>query len=208
MLLYLLQGLTLGLSAAATPGPFQAFLLSQSARIGWRRSLPLACAPLISDGPIIILVMLILTNLPGWFLEPLRFGGGLFLLHLARAAFVTAKQKTVFKDILHTPVADSVMQAAILNLLNPNPYIFWSLIGVPVLLKAWQQGPACCLAFLGGMYAALISSCGCLVILFATAARLGASVNRALLALSAAALALFGCYQLFTAISLIMHHFS
>ena len=80
MLFYLLQGITLGLSAAATPGPFQAFLLSQSARIGWRRSLPAACAPLLSDGPIIVLVMLILTSMPGWFLEMLRFGGGLFLV--------------------------------------------------------------------------------------------------------------------------------
>ena len=208
MLLYLLQGLTLGLSAAATPGPFQAFLLNQSARIGWRRSLPAACAPLLSDGPIIVLVMLILTSMPGWFLETLRFGGGLFLLYLARAAFMDARQKPDFEHVLHEPAANSIMQATILNLLNPNPYIFWSLIGGPVLLQAWQRGPGCCVAFLGGMYAALIGACGCLVILFATAARLGASVNRALLALSAAALALFGCYQLFAAISIIMRRFS
>ncbi len=208
MLLYLLQGLTLGLSAAATPGPFQAFLLNQSARIGWRRSLPAACAPLLSDGPIIVLVMLILTSMPGWFLETLRFGGGLFLLYLARAAFMAVRQKSDFEHVLHEPAANSIMQATILNLLNPNPYIFWSLIGGPVLLQAWQRGPGCCVAFLGGMYAALIGACGCLVILFATAARLGASVNRALLALSAAALALFGCYQLFAAISIIMRRFS
>lgn len=208
MLLYLLQGVTLGLSAAATPGPFQAFLLSQSARIGWRRTLPAACSPLISDGPIIVLVMLILTSMPGLFLETLRFGGGLFLLYLARAAFIAARQKPDFEHILHKPAAHSILQAAILNLLNPNPYIFWSLIGGPVLLQAWQQGPGYCLAFLGGMYAALIGGCGCLVILFATAASLEASVNRALLALSALALALFGCYQLFAALSTIIRCFS
>ena len=208
MLLYLLQGLTLGLSAAATPGPFQAFLLNQSARIGWRRTLPAACSPLLSDGPIIVLVMLILTSMPWWFIETLRFGGGLFLLYLARAAFMAARHQPDFEHILHEPAANSILQAAILNLLNPNPYIFWSLIGGPVLLRAWQQGPGYCLAFLGGMYAALIGGCGCLVILFATAARLGASINRALLAISAAALALFGCYQLFAALTVIMRHFS
>ena len=208
MLLYLLQGLTLGLSAAATPGPFQAFLLNQSARIGWRRSLPAACAPLLSDGPIIVLVMLILTSMPWWFLETLRFGGGLFLLYLAWAACMAARQKPDFEHVLNKPVANSFVQATILNFLNPNPYIFWSVIGGPVLLQAWQQGAGCCLAFLGGMYAALIGGCGCLVILFATTATLGSSVNRALLAISAAGLALFGCYQLFAALSIIMPRFS
>jgi threonine/homoserine/homoserine lactone efflux protein len=208
MLVYLLQGLTLGLSAAATPGPFQAFLLNQSARIGWRRSLPASCAPLLSDGPIIVLVMLILTSLPWWFLETLRFGGGLFLLYLARAAILAIRQKSDFEQALYKPAANSIMQAAILNFLNPNPYIFWSLIGGPVLLKAWQQGPGYCLAFLGGMYAALVGGCCCLVILFATASRLGASVNRAMLAISAAALALLGCYQLFSALTIIMRRFS
>ncbi len=105
MLLYLLQGLTLGLSAAATPGPFQAFLLSQSARIGWRRTLPAACSPLLSDGPIIVLVMLILTSMPGLFLEALRFGGGLFLLYLARTAFMAARQSLILSRILHEPAA-------------------------------------------------------------------------------------------------------
>jgi threonine/homoserine/homoserine lactone efflux protein len=208
MFLYLLQGLTLGLSAAATPGPFQAFLLSQSARIGWRRTLPAACSPLISDGPIIVLVMLILTSMPGLFLEALRFGGGLFLLYLARTAFMAARHKPDFKHRRIVPATGSILQATILNLLNPNPYVFWSLIGGPVLLQAWQQGPGYCFAFLGGMYAALIGGCVCLVILFATAARVEASVNRALLALSAAALALFGCYQLFAALSTIIRCFS
>src|SRR5512137_840532 len=101
MFLYLLQGLTLGMSAAATPGPFQAFLLNQSARIGWRRTLPAACSPLISDGPIIVLVMLILTSMPWWFIETLRFGGGLFLLYLSRTAFRAARQKPDFTHILH-----------------------------------------------------------------------------------------------------------
>ena len=152
--------------------------------------------------------MLILTSMPGWFLETLRFGGGLFLLYLARAAYVAARQKPDFEHVLNKPVANSIMQATVLNFLNPNPYIFWSLIGGPILLKGWQQGPGCYLAFLGGMYAALISGCGCLVILFATTARLGSSVNRALLSISAAGLALFGCYQLFAALTAIMHHFS
>lgn len=208
MLVYLLQGLTLGISAAATPGPFQAFLLSQSAQKGWRRTLPAAFSPLLSDGPIIVLVVFILTRVPGWFMEALRFGGGMYLLYLAWKSFQAAGRNYQEENVMPKPAGNSMMQAAILNLLNPNPYIFWSLIGGPVLLRGWHQSTGCCLAFLSGMYTALIGGSACLVILFAVATRLEQKVNRALLYISAAALALFGFYQLVGTITGIIKKFS
>jgi threonine/homoserine/homoserine lactone efflux protein len=208
MLLYLLQGLTLGISAAATPGPFQAFLLSQSAQNGWRRTLPAAFSPLVSDGPIIVLVVFILTRVPGGLMEALRFGGGMYLLYLAWKSFQAAGRSHAGVNAMPKPAGGTVMQAAILNLLNPNPYIFWSLIGGPVLLRGWHQSAGCCLAFLGGIYTALIGGSACLVILFAVATRLEQKVNRALLYISAVALALFGLYQLFGAITGLMKYFS
>ncbi|NJN95941.1 MAG: hypothetical protein HC875_18455 [Anaerolineales bacterium] len=45
MILYFLQGLTLGLSATAAPGPFQAFLLGQALKHGWKQTLPATLAP-------------------------------------------------------------------------------------------------------------------------------------------------------------------
>ncbi|MBI1880094.1 MAG: hypothetical protein HYR94_18055 [Chloroflexi bacterium] len=82
MIVYFLQGLTLGLSATATPGPFQAFLLAQTLKNGWKRTLPATLAPLVTDGPIIFLVLLVLTQTPGWFLNVLQIAGGLFVLYL------------------------------------------------------------------------------------------------------------------------------
>lgn len=64
MLAYLLQGLSLGLSAMASPGPFQAFIISRTIHNGWQRALPAVLAPLISDGPIIALMVLVLTQMP------------------------------------------------------------------------------------------------------------------------------------------------
>ena len=46
MLFYFLQGATLAISAAIMPGPYQAYLLSQALRHGWKRTLPAAFAPL------------------------------------------------------------------------------------------------------------------------------------------------------------------
>ena len=66
MWIYLLQGIGLGLAAVLRPGPFQAHLISQSLSNGWRRTLPAALAPLISDGPIIIVCLLVLRQVPAW----------------------------------------------------------------------------------------------------------------------------------------------
>lgn len=207
MFLYLLQGLTLGLSAAATPGPFQAFLLSQSARIGWRRSLPAAFSPLLTDAPIILLMVLMLSSMPGWLIDGLRLAGGLFLLYLAAKAFTTAGKSSP-EPASARPVAATIIQAATINILNPNPYIFWSLVGGPVLLECWHKGMPYCLAFLFGMYGALTGGCACLIILFATAARLEQKFNSILLYISAAALGLFGIFQFTAALSGIARHFS
>ena len=87
MLTYLLQGLTIGFASGAQPGPFQAYIISQTLSRGWRRTWIAAFAPLLSDGPIVLLVILVLTRTPDWSLQLLRVIGGLFLLYLAYGAY-------------------------------------------------------------------------------------------------------------------------
>ena len=84
------QGVTLGFSAAASPGPFQAFLFTSASRVGVWRTLPLALAPLVSDGPIVAVILLALTGMPRGFLRGLEVAGGVFLVWLAWGAFRTA----------------------------------------------------------------------------------------------------------------------
>jgi threonine/homoserine/homoserine lactone efflux protein len=66
MLIYLIQGVTFGFAAVVQPGPFQTYLMSQALNHGWRRTLPAALAPLISDGPIILLTLLVLSQTSLW----------------------------------------------------------------------------------------------------------------------------------------------
>jgi hypothetical protein len=63
---YAAQGIGYGFAAAAQPGAFQTFVISQRLSYGWRRTMPAALAPLISDGPIIVLMVVILSRLPEW----------------------------------------------------------------------------------------------------------------------------------------------
>ena len=197
MLAYLLQGLSLGISAAASPGPFQAFLIGRSLNHGWRRTLPIALAPLISDGPIILAMVLLLTNLPPSFLRGIQIAGGLFVLYLAYKTFRTWQN---FQPAQAEPdpsaARRSFWSAATINLLSPGPYIFWSLVSGPVLVRGWREAPGYGAAFLIGFYVALVGSTAALVVLFGAARSLGPKVNRALIGLSAVALAGFGVYQL------------
>jgi threonine/homoserine/homoserine lactone efflux protein len=193
---YLSQGLVLGGTAAAQPGPFQAYLLSQTLRNGWRRTLIATFAPLISDGPIVFLVLLILTQTPAWFLNLLRILGGFFLLYLARGAYLAFRSAGPLQPDTAGPVQQSLFQAALLNALNPNPYIFWGTIAGPILIEGWRHSPASGLGFLLGFYGTLIGGFMAFVLLFAIAGRLDPGASRILSGASALLLLLFGLYQL------------
>lgn len=195
MLAYLLQGLGYGWAAAAQPGPFQAYLLSQTLRNGWRRTVWAALAPLLSDGPIVLLMVLLLTQTPDWFLTLLRLGGGVFLLYLAWGAW-RASQTTVVDQPSLTVPEQGIFKAALINALSPGPYIFWATVAGPILLEGWRRSPAFGITFILGFYGTLIGGFVGFVTLFAIAGRLDRRFSRALGLTSVALLAGFGIYQL------------
>ncbi len=200
MLQLLLQGLTLGLSAAFSPGPFQAYLFARTITRGWRLALPSVLAPLISDGPIVILMVLVLTQTPDWLLNGVRLVGGVFLLYLAWRAYNASKQAGEPLEAPHQSAQRSLLEAALVNALGPGPYIFWGLIAGPILVSAWRSAPPLAVSFLAGFYGSLIGGLCVLVAVYAGARQLGTRVTQALAALSAAALFLFGAYQIWTAL--------
>ena len=196
MLRYLALGMTYAFAAAVQPGPFQAFLLSQTSRNGWRRTLPAAFAPLVSDGPIILLVLLVLSRVPFWLITFLQGAGGLFLLFLAYSAWATWRKGALSPAVRGPDRQQTLLKAALVNLLNPNPYLAWSLVMGPLLLKGWRETPANGLALLAGFYSALVVSTMGIILLFGLAGTFGPKVSRILVGISALALAAFGVYEL------------
>jgi threonine/homoserine/homoserine lactone efflux protein len=196
MWVYLIQGMGYGFAAAVQPGPFQAYLISQMLSHGWRRTLPAALAPLISDGPIILLTLVVLSYVPVWFQRFLYIAGGLFLLYLAYGAFVA--WRNFDERGVATPSAgrQSAIRAAMMNALSPGPYLYWSLVTGPILLAGWRQAPVNGIGFLVSFYAALVLTLIAIIVVFGTARRFGPKVNRVLVGVSAIALAGFGMYQL------------
>jgi threonine/homoserine/homoserine lactone efflux protein len=195
-LLYFLQGATLALTAAVMPGPFQAFLLSRSLSSGWKRTLPAALAPLVTDGPILALVLLILTHAPLWFLEALRIAGGIFILLLAKGVYRTLKTPAAATGSFNKAPAKNLFSAVAINALNPNPYIFWSVVGGPLVLSGWRETPWAGAGFLSGFFGTFIASLAILIVLFGTAGRLDPRSAKVLYIVSMVALTGFGLYQI------------
>lgn len=195
MITYLLQGLALGVSAAASPGPFQAYLINRSLVSGWQRGVLIAFAPLISDGPIVLLIILILDQIPPWFIRVLSLAGGLFVLYLAVATLRQLRRAPA--SLAEEPAKPSLTrgglwQGVIVNTLSPGLYTFWAFVNGPILINAWQQSWKMGLSFLVGFYLMLVSTSIGIAVLFAQAKRLGQGVVRGLSYASILILFIFG----------------
>jgi threonine/homoserine/homoserine lactone efflux protein len=195
MLFHLAQGAVYGFAAAVQPGPFLAYLISQTLRNGWRRTLPVVLAPLLSDGPIIVLVLFVLSRIPPWWIQLLRFAGGFFILYLSAGA-LWAWRNPESRTQAPQACRQSVFRAALVNLLNPAPYVYWGLVAGPLMLSGWREAPANGLGFLAGFYGVMVASLACILLLSALAGRRDDTLNRRLAGLSGVALTGFGLYQI------------
>ena len=197
---FLLQGLTLGFAAGAQPGPFQTYLITQTLSQGWRRVWIAAFAPLVSDGPIVALALLVLSQVPDWFQRVLQIVGGLFVLYLAWGALKSWKTFNPDAETAPRTGPQSLFRAAMMNALSPGPYLFWSLVIGPLIVTTWRENPSSALSIVLAFYFAMIGLNFGVVLLFGQAARFGNQVRKAMLGLSVLALAGFGVYQLWQGI--------
>ena len=127
--------------AASQPGPFQAFLLARTMRDGLRRSLPLVLAPLLSDGPVALLAIVVLSRAPAGWLRGLSAVGGLVALALAWEAGRTLRGDLRARAAGTPPpppppegdaLRGGVLRAVLVNLTSPGPWSFWALVLGPL----------------------------------------------------------------------------
>ena len=192
---YFLQGAALGFSAAATPGSLQTLLISETLLGGFKRGARITLAPLITDAPIIIAVLFVLQRVPPIVVQILSLAGGVFVLYLAWSLLKQWRQGTQVKVNVEgaQPIGwRGLWRAAIVNWLNPNPYLFWTLVGGPTLVVALNQSIASGVAFLVGMYGAFVGAMLIIVAVFHLARNLGPRVVRGLLLISIVVLAVLG----------------
>ena len=196
MFSYLIFGITYAFAAAVQPGPLQTYIISQTLKKGWKSTLPAAFAPVISDIPILIIVLFLLRTMPDSFVYILRIGGGIFLLYLGYRAFKSWKEFDPDQAVSNESGPQAFLNAVFVNLLNPAPYIGWSLIMGPRFLEGWKQAPINAIALITGFYLTLILTLAGIIILFGVARKMGPKVSKVLLGFSSIVLFVFGIYQL------------
>ena len=193
---FILPAISFALSAISIPGPLQAFLLNVTLRGGWRLGLLVILAPLIVDGPIILLTTFLLGQLPPEAIQLIQLAGGLLLLWIARAAWLQLRSGA---NLQAADGAESdltargvLLTAAGLNALSPGPWLFWATINGPLLLRALDQSPLHAVAFMGAFYGTFLGGLALLVFVFHRMGQISATFTRRLLWVTILLLLFFG----------------
>ncbi|MFI0738914.1 LysE family transporter [Streptomyces sp. NPDC021100] len=197
-------GVALGLSAGVSPGPLLALVLSGTLRGGLGVGLRVAAVPLLTDLPVIVLSVTVLSALPDRAVAAGGLLGGLFLLwpacttlREARTATLPRPEGPAASGAVSGPDASpasdasahtsagrrTVRQGVVVNLLSPHPWLFWLTTGAPLLVDAWRERPGGAVGFLVAFYALLVGSKALLALVVArTRHRMNTRVFRLLLA--------------------------
>ncbi len=133
-----IAGATLGLVEGIKPGPLLTMVIRETLSGGLRAGLWTAAAPIFTDGPLVIFSLFaaawIATN-PSALLA-ITLAGAIFLAQMGYECF-GLEPPNMDEDA--TPPTGSFLRGVITNLLNPNVYVFWFLIGGPLMASVADE---------------------------------------------------------------------
>lgn len=153
---FLLMGLVLGLSAGLAPGPLLALVVSETLRYHVGAGIRVALAPLISDLPIVLVSVGILSTMAGFeaVLGGISLVGGAVVFRMGIHAVKT-------RALIIDPAMSShnaLARGVLVNVLSPHPYLFWMTVGAPLVHRALAVNMASAGAFIAGFYVFLVGS--------------------------------------------------
>ncbi len=139
-------GIALGLIEGIRPGPLLTMVIRETLTGGLSAGARAAAAPIFTDGPLIVASVL----LSGWIAEQPTI---LFMISVLGAGFLIWFGIDCFRiespdpNIGQQEVTGSFRRGVITNLLNPNVYVFWFLIGGPLMASAADDEPLAPVAY-------------------------------------------------------------
>jgi threonine/homoserine/homoserine lactone efflux protein len=206
MLTALFTGLSIGLGSGVAPGPLTGLAISTTLRSGLGPGLRIAVAPLISDSVIILLSLTLVSQLPDVAITILGIVGAIvvaaFGLEILWSAHKMRNSELNMGSQKPTRLQKLpvLVQGALINFLNPAPWIFWITAGSTILIAFWRESPTQAFVFIFTFYLALIGAKVVIVFtLAASAHRMSARTYRLILIAS-------GILLLVTAAVLLLTH--
>jgi threonine/homoserine/homoserine lactone efflux protein len=165
----LLVGLSLGAAAGISPGPLLVLVVTSSLRGGWPAGVLAAAAPLVSDAVIVTGTLLVLDRLPDATLAYIACAGALFVAWSGVATMRESRTATLGEGLVDQRAAArrALREAALVNLLNPHPWLFWATVLGPLLLTTWRDGAAGAVAMVVGFYVTLVGAKAVVAVLVA-----------------------------------------
>lgn len=152
---YVLIGLTLGLGSGISPGPLLALVISTTLSRGFRAGARVAFSPLVTDSVIIAVSLMLVHSIPTRFASVLGIAGGLYVIWLG----IDALRTTIDQDVeLANTTSDPLARGTLVNLLSPHPWLFWIVVGGPILLAAWADSPLSAAGFLIAFFTLLVGT--------------------------------------------------
>jgi threonine/homoserine/homoserine lactone efflux protein len=195
VLTFLVLGAGIGFVAGVSPGPVLTLVVTETLRGGWLRGAAVATRPLLADGPIVLLAVPLLSQLPPGYVPAISLVGGLFLLYLALTTALQGRRAVVPHGELGGPrrsARGGLLTGLLARLLSPNPYLFWFFVGGPTLIQAGQVGWLAVAAFLVGYYTSIVgSNVGLAVIVHRSIGLLSDRLYRGLLLITSLILAAY-----------------
>lgn len=138
---------SLGLFAGLSPGPLLTLVLTATLERGFRAGVATAIAPFLTDAPVIVLSLVVLRQVPGWFLAAVTLVGGVFVAYIGVKTVIRARRPPPPMQAASASARD-LWRGAMVNLLSPHPWLFWFTVGSPYLIENWAAEPWRSITFL------------------------------------------------------------
>jgi threonine/homoserine/homoserine lactone efflux protein len=153
---FLALGLFLGLVAGTSPGPLLAVTISETLQHGKWEGIKVAVSPLITDLPIILSVLFVLSHLTSYdfVIGIIAFFGAAYLIYSGIESLKVKKDSVE----LNVEKKDALKKGIIVNFGNPHPYVFWFSIGGPIIFKSLSTHVSATILFILGFYSFLVGS--------------------------------------------------
>ncbi len=156
MIYYLVMGSLLGLSAGMAPGPLLALVVSETLAHDIRSGIRVALSPLVSDLPIVLLTLFVLSKLSDSHsvLGGISLVGGGVIFYMGVQGIRTSGVVLDMDD----QAPRSLGKGILVNILSPHPYLFWISVGVPAMTRAMAVNTGAAICFVASFYLLLVGS--------------------------------------------------